>query len=209
MNAFECNKVDWDDRYQIGDTPWEKGSPAPPLLEWISAHGPLAGKILVPGPGLGHDVRAIASASPDAEVIGLDISPTAVDRASRFPRAGSEAYQLGDLFNLPAEFNNRFDWVFEHTCFCAIAPKLRTAYVRAVSSALKPNGFFLAIFFLNPWDPDEFPENGGPPFGATLEGLERLFSGAFRLLETMNPLHSYPGREGREIVQLLQKRISV
>ena len=69
MNNFAARcveRMDWDRRYQIGDIPWEKGAPAPPLLEWLQACGPLHGNILVPGCGYGHDVRAIAAAAPDA-----------------------------------------------------------------------------------------------------------------------------------------------
>ena len=51
MNNFAARcveRMDWDRRYQIGDIPWEKGAPAPPLLEWLQACGPLHGNVLVP-----------------------------------------------------------------------------------------------------------------------------------------------------------------
>jgi len=86
--------MDWDRRYQTGNIPWEKGAPAPPLLEWLQACGPLHGNILVPGCGYGHDVRAIAAASPESKVIGLDISPLAIERARQYPVIGREAYEL-------------------------------------------------------------------------------------------------------------------
>jgi hypothetical protein len=53
--------MDWEQRYETGDTPWEKGAPAPPLLEWLESRGSIRGDILVPGCGSGHDVRAIAA----------------------------------------------------------------------------------------------------------------------------------------------------
>ncbi len=123
--------MNWEQRYRTGDTPWEKGAPAPPLLEWIAHRGPLRGNILVPGCGSGHDVRAIASASQAAQVVGLDIAPSALDQARRFPVAGQETYLLADLFDLPAVLIGRFEWVFEHTCFCAIDPQQRPDYVWA------------------------------------------------------------------------------
>jgi methyl halide transferase len=73
--------TDWNERYVLGDTPWEKGAPAPPLLSWMARYGPLNGDVLVPGCGLGHDVRAIAKASPDARVVGLDLAPEALVQA--------------------------------------------------------------------------------------------------------------------------------
>ena len=58
--------MDWEERYESGDTPWEKGAPAPPLLEWLDSRGSIRGDVLVPGCGSGYDVRAIAAASPKA-----------------------------------------------------------------------------------------------------------------------------------------------
>jgi len=85
--------TDWNQRYRTGDTPWEKGAPAPPLLSWMAEHGPLTGDVLVPGCGLGHDVRAIARASRDARVVGLDVAPSALVQAKKYPQlwpSGSE-----------------------------------------------------------------------------------------------------------------------
>jgi hypothetical protein len=74
-------------------------------------------------------------------------------------------------------------------------------------SALKPEGQLLAIFFLNPWDPeDEIPEGGGPPFGVTKEELDSLFSPHFNLVEELEPKTAFPGRQGREIVRLLKRK---
>lgn len=197
--------MDWEQRYRIGDTPWEKGGPSPPLLEWLGRHGAMHGDVLVPGCGSGQDVRAIAGASPATEVVGLDVAPSAIDQARRFSLAGKETYQLADIFNLPVELRNRFTWVFEHTCFCAIEPRQRPDYVRGVFQALQPEGVLLAIFFLNPWDPGEAPEAGGPPFAVTREELDGLFGAHFDLLEELKPRTAFPGREGREIIRLLRK----
>jgi SAM-dependent methyltransferase len=198
--------MDWDRRYQVGDIPWEKGNAAPPLLEWLQVRGPLHGNILVPGCGYGHDVRAIAAAAPDAKVIGIDISPLAIDQARQYPVTGQEAYQLGDLFNLPQDFCGEFQWVFEHTCFCAIDPQRRVDYVRVIAGALQLHGFLLAIFYLNPWDEGEEPPEGGPPFGVLTTELDQLFGPVFDQIDERHPRCSFPGREGREIIRLLRKR---
>jgi methyl halide transferase len=74
--------TDWNERSVLGDTPWDKGAPAPPLLSWIARYGPLIR--VVPGCGLGHDVRAIAKTSPDARVLGLDLAPEALVQAKKY-----------------------------------------------------------------------------------------------------------------------------
>ena len=201
--------TDWESCYRAGETPWDKGAPAPPLLEWLAQPGHrLGGGVLVPGCGLGHDVRAIAAADPDARVVGLDLSPAALVQARLQPSVGGESYVEADLFDLPPDLRGRFDWVFEHTCFCAIDPARRADYVQAVAGALRPGGRLLAIFYLRPWSGGEQPPpGGGPPFPTSLEELDRLFAGHFDLVEESVPARAYPGREGRELRRLLRLKI--
>jgi SAM-dependent methyltransferase len=191
--------VNWEERYVAGDTPWDKGSAAPPLTGFLARH-PITGRVLVPGCGPGHDVRAIsAQEGVGAEVTGLDLSETALRFARGFPAVGSEIYEQGDLFALPREWDSRFDWVVEHTCFCAIPPVRRADYVTAISRVLKPGGRYLAIFFLDPGIEQ------GPPHGATREEIERLFSSSFELIDEWLPSAAFEGREGRELCQLRRK----
>jgi SAM-dependent methyltransferase len=193
--------TDWEEHYQSGDTPWEKGGPSPGLVDYLAVHPPLGGRVLVPGCGLGHDVRALAPRA--AEIVGIDIAPSAIARAAEFPAKGRVRFELADLFNLPEEMRGAFDWVWEHTCFCAIDPSQRPAYVEAVASALKPGGHFLAVFYLDPGNesPDE-----GPPFEVCVAELNRLFDPRFLLIDEWLPQRTYPGREGREWMRLMRLR---
>ena len=75
---------DWEQCYRDGETPWEKGASAPPLDELLERMGAElwnGGPVLVPGCGLGHDVRRIGEENIPA--VGLDLAPSAVERASR------------------------------------------------------------------------------------------------------------------------------
>jgi len=193
-----ADPVNWEARYVAGDTPWDKGYEAPPLADFLALHH-ITGRVLVPGCGPGHDVRAISSNG--AEVTGLDLSEAALRLARDFPPTGTEIYKQGDLFALPKEWEDRFDWVFEHTCFCAIPPPRRTDYVISLSSVLKPGGHYLAIFFLDPG------VDQGPPHGATREEISTLFDPGFELLEEWIPEKTFAGREGQELCQLRRKRL--
>jgi SAM-dependent methyltransferase len=190
------DQVDWEARYRAGDTPWDEGTAAPALVDFLSRH-PILGEALVPGSGAGHDVRALAAQG--ADVLGLDLSPTAIGLARSFPPAGSERYEQGDLFHLPPSWHGRFDWVVEHTCFCAIPPAHRADYVCAISLALKPGGHYLGIFYMNPSAPQ------GPPHGTTREEISSLFDPGLTLLEEWTPRENFEGREGRELCQLRRK----
>ncbi len=164
----------------------------------------MSGRVLVPGCGLGHDVRAIAEL-PDTRVLGIDIAPTAIQRARRHKPKRDEAFLEADLFDLPGALTGTCEWVWEHTCFCAIPRARRVDYVRAVRQALREGGHLAAVFFLDPGLPDP---DAGPPFGVTKAELNTLFleSGAFKFIHEWEPKRGYPGREGRELMRVMQAR---
>lgn len=190
--------TDWESLYQAGETGWDKGAPSPALLAYLQ-ETPLTGRVLVPGCGRGHDVRAIAAAGA-SEVIGLDLAPSAIAGAMPAPNT---RYVLGDLFALPTELDSAFDAVFEHTCFCAIPRERRDDYVTAVARALKPGGLLVGVFYLNPRDnPDP---TLGPPFNATLDELDMRFAPHFTILRSETPTAAFEGREGREVLRVLRK----
>jgi SAM-dependent methyltransferase len=211
--------TDWQQHYDTGATPWDRGGPAPALVQWIeerrrspeapgsaAARPQIHGRVLVPGCGHGHDLVPLAD-SGAAEVIGLDLAPGAVSAAGQRTAALANVSVIeGDFFEFAhGAGRGQFDWMFEHTCFCAIDLERRDDYVRAASAALKPGGHLLAVFYLNPWDPGE-DQSQGPPFGSTIEELDRRFSPHFRLLESYVPTVSYSGREGKELVRLLKRK---
>jgi SAM-dependent methyltransferase len=170
--------------------PWEKGAPSPGLVDFIGAHPelPRGTVVCVPGCGTGHDVREWARAG--FETSGYDLAPSAIRIADLKTReAGLKAtFQLADF--LRDEPPQKFDWLFEHTLFCAIQPDERDEYVRAVLRWLKPAGQFLAVNYIE-CGPD------GPPFPTTREDQVARFSPHFELVADWVP-RSYANREGRE-----------
>lgn len=192
--------VDWEARYNAGDTPWEKGGPHPALVDWLRQN-PLPGRVLVPGCGAGHDVREIAR-NPASEVVGFDIAPSAIQRAKSFPSTGRESYVLGDFLAGDARRLGLFDSIFEHTCFCAIHPSRREDYAREAAATLRPGGMLVGIFYGNPDNPD--PDS--PPFRSPAQDVQKLFSRDFELVEKKDNLATYPEREGREYLLVLRRR---
>lgn len=191
--------VDWELRYNTGDTPWQKPHAHPALIDWLS-RTPMNGKVLVPGCGAGEDVRAIAKRG--AEVLAIDIAPSAIALAESFPRAGSERYLLGDFLAGDATAHGPFDWVFEHTCLCAIPPSRRADYVHAAAAALKPGGLLLAVIYSNPDNPDP----AKPPFACPDSEINPHFDPLFETLETRTSLPTFAEREDRETLRLYRKR---
>jgi len=191
---------DWEQRWRDGETPWDKGAPAPPLREFLAERGLAAGsRVLVPGCGSGHDVRELARAGLRAT--GLDLAASAIAAARERPAAGDERYLVGDFF----EWSEApYDALWEHTCFCAIDPSRRPDYARAAARLLRAGGRLVGVFFLQPWDDDE--EADPPPFGASREEIVATLGGDFELVWEKRPERAYPGREGREWLAEFRRR---
>jgi methyl halide transferase len=184
-------ETDWEARYQTHDMPWEKGEPSPGLVDFLASQAGLPrGTVLVPGCGTGHDARAWAAAG--FTVTGCDLAPSAISLSREKTAAAglSAQFILGDFLADAAP--GPFDWVFEHTLFCAIDPSLRDAYVRAVLLRLKPGGNYLAVNYL-------IPDTDGPPFGTTRQELMDRFGPHFDLQAEWVP-RSYPNRTGLELM---------
>jgi SAM-dependent methyltransferase len=184
--------TDWDQRWRNQETPWDKGEPAPPLLEAL-AHpedGPFLrdARVLVPGCGSGHDVRALATGG--ARVTGLDLSSTAIKVARGHTPVRGEEYVCDCLFSWEAE---PFDALWEHTCFCAIDPSCRGIYAEAVGRLVRPGGKLVGVFYLNPEDPDD-----DPPYGSEKTEIVKHLEPWFTLQWGSVPKRAFPSREGRE-----------
>jgi cyclopropane fatty-acyl-phospholipid synthase-like methyltransferase len=187
----------WEQRYQTRDMPWEKGEPSPGLVDFLAGHRELPGEtVCVPGGGTGHDACEWAKAG--FRVYGYDLAPSAIGlSAERAAAAGLRAeFRQADFLRDEPPFV--FDWIFEHTLFCAIQPNERDLYRRAVIRWLKPGGNYLAVNYL-------IPDQDGPPFGTTRDEVVRRFSPYFRLLEDWVP-RSYPNRAGLERIFWWQRQ---
>jgi cyclopropane fatty-acyl-phospholipid synthase-like methyltransferase len=179
----------WEHRYQAHDMPWEKGEPSPGLVDFLAKNPELKrGTVCVPGCGFGHDVREFARAGFD--VSGFDLAPSAIQNATELTRADGLKVKFFLSNFLRDEPPQPFDWIFEHTLFCAIQPGERDDYIRAVLRWLAPGGHYLAVNYFD-CGPD------GPPFPTTREEQLKRFSPYFDLLGDWMP-RSYSNREGRE-----------
>lgn len=188
--------TDWNQCYASNDTPWDKGRPSPVLEQYLRAH-PLSGCVLVPGCGAGHDAALVASHG--AQVMGVDLSPLAIERAKiAHPELPESTWHLGDLFEVTGEF----DAAVEHTCLCALPPAMRLRYAALMRMLLKPGALLVGVWFINP---DNDPGHDGPPHPLPLPELDALFAEGFEVVEDYVPTVAFAGREGRERLRVLRR----
>jgi ubiquinone/menaquinone biosynthesis C-methylase UbiE len=125
--------------------PWADRGANPGLLEIWSLHPQeTAGKnALVIACGLGDDAEQLAAWGFDTAA--FDISETAIQMArKRFPKSAVD-YRVADLFRPPAEWERKFDFVFEANTVQALPGGLRAQAVHKIASFVGPRGKLLAI----------------------------------------------------------------
>jgi methyl halide transferase len=196
------NSEYWENRYQAGTTRWDIGQAAPPFISFLNyPQAPKPGKVVVLGCGRGYD--ALLFAQYGFEVTGIDFAPSAIASATALAQAaGSSAKFLQrDIFDLKTEFPHYFDYVVEHTCFCAIDPSQRLAYVKLVRAILKPQGHLIGLFFTH-------SHPGGPPFGSTPAEIRSYFTPDFEILSLAPVTNSVPERQGEEHLGIFQLTVT-
>lgn len=189
----------WENRYQTDTARWDIGQAAPPFIQLLaSSNAPAVGRMVVLGMGRGHD--ALLFAEQGFEVVGVDFAPSAIAAATTAAtERGLQAQFLErDIFDLPQEFSGGFDYVLEHTCFCAIDPALRPDYVALVHTLLRPGGELIALFWAH-------SKPGGPPYGSSVEEIRGLFSSGFKERSLELSTCSVPSRANEEYLARFQK----
>ncbi len=191
----------WEADYQRGTDGWDLGGPTPVFKRLASANRFKPGRMIVLGAGRGHDSREFSRHG--FQVTAVDFSSYVIQQMRELadPAAAIEILQH-DIFKLPDELNNSFDYLLEYTCFCAIDPQRRTEYADLVTRLLKTDGIYIDLAF--PLD----GRKGGPPFAVTESEIFNLFtSRGFKLISREKPYDSVKPRQHAEELFVFQKRI--
>jgi SAM-dependent methyltransferase len=159
-------------RGEVG-LPWDPGTAQPLLAEWARDRAPdgQGRRAVVVGCGLGHDAEFVAGLGFD--VVGFDVSPTAIATA-RERRPGSPVgYVVADLFDLPADWRHAFDLVVEVHSVQALPVELRDRAVDAVAGLVAGGGTLVVVAAAR--DSDAVPP--GPPWPLSRAELDRFGAG--------------------------------
>jgi SAM-dependent methyltransferase len=195
----------WEDRYKVRDTAWDLAMAAPPLRRFFSS--PAApvppARVLVPGCGKGHDALFLAKLG--FRVLAVDFARQALDALRRRRRnlripAGRCRTMRSDVLHLPPRLAGAFDVLVEHTCFCAIDPGRRPAYVTMAAQVLVPGGVLVGLFY--PFR----PKAPGPPFAVSEEEIRRRFGPHFDIQQFETPPDSVERRRGEERLAVMLKK---
>lgn len=173
----DTERIDpWQERWSAKTTGWDQGGPHPLLRPLVDAVYTLmphtrGGKVYAAGCGRAHNEAALAQLG--FEVTAEDFVPQAITEAQALYHACPRlTLRCADVFRVEPCDEARYDIVFDRAMYCAIQPKFRSAYLKAVLCRLKPGGLFMGIPFV-----EKTAETAaeGPPFAAPLvELMSRL-----------------------------------
>ena len=169
MMNNEDNPKFWENIYKNDDAGWDLGGPTPVFVNISSIIKPK--NLCIIGCGKGYD--AVVFAKNNFKVTAVDFAPSAVKSLKSLAKKNKVTINVleKDIFSLANHYNNSFDYVIEQTCFCAIHPNKRIKYEKLVYRILKTNGKLIGLWF--PLDKDI--NDGGPPYGTTVEEVKSLF----------------------------------
>ena len=185
----------WDSRYRDRVTPWDAhGVPAD--LRRFAAALPPGARALVPGCGSAHELRCLVDAG--ADVLAIDFSIEAVERAKQNTGPLANRIQLADFF----EFDpgpQAFDMIYERAFLCALPRKLWARYAARMAELLGPQNQLAGLFFYG-----DNPR--GPPFGTSPEELHGLLDPGFELMEDRAAVESLSVFQDGERWQVWRRR---
>jgi SAM-dependent methyltransferase len=133
----------WNDSYASGEPlPWDTGVPDPTLMELVQSNAIRPGRTLEVGCGTG--TNAVYLAQHGFEVVGVDISPVAVEKA-RARAAGCCRFEAVDFLR-EAPPGGPFEFVFDRGCFHTFdEASERERFARQVAALLVEDGVWLSL----------------------------------------------------------------
>lgn len=170
--------------------PWCRCGPDALLLKWLGSEAPRlvrpGCRTVVVGCGLGDDVAELAARGFD--VVGFDVSTSAVRWAARRFPSHANRFLVCDLLDLPSRMVGRFDLIIEICTLQSVAPELRKTAAASLARLAAPRGAVLAISCGK--HAEEVGPEEGPPWPLTADELESLMAGAG--LASMRPVAEIP-----------------
>lgn len=195
----ESAAVEWEARYREKDQLWS-GNPNQVLVDVVSTLAP--GRVVDLGCGEGGD--SLWLASQGWQVLGLDFSPTAIERARRATAAANlEAdFEVVDLEQWQPD--GPYDLVVA-SFFHSHRGLERTAVLRTAAGAVVPGGhlFILGHAEPPPWSRSHADKEGGSDEDGAPQGPQNLL-GPEEEVSTLNL-----GEEWRVVISETRERSAV
>lgn len=153
------SRPSWNESYASGQAPWDTGRPEPVLVELVASGSIKPVSTLEIGAGTG--TNAIWLAERGFDVLGVDVSPLALERARAKMEGRALSCRFATLdFLVEVPTGGPFQFVFDRGCFHVFdEPGERQRFAAQVASALTPGGLWLSLI----GSTEGPPRKAGPP----------------------------------------------
>ena len=195
----------WQQRFDSGDTPWDRGAPSPQLARWIDQGVfPRGSHVVVPGSGAGHELPVLAERG--CRVTAIDYSEAAVVRSRAALAQGAQhATDVVQADVLVWQPHAPVDAVYEQTCLCALHPDHWVAYAGQLARWLVAGGRLAALFMQARKDDAAHGVVSGPPYHCDIHAMRALFA-ADRWHWPAPPYRQVEHPAGTELAVVLTRR---
>lgn len=138
--------TDFESQYRQGELPWDTGEPSSELVRRLDAGQiPRGGDAVDLGCGTG--TQAIYLAGQGFQVVGIDISPTAVEQAKRNAQeAGKDdiRFVAGSVLELQG-IGEPFDFIFDRGCYHHIRKENLKLFLATLEVFSRPGTLMLCL----------------------------------------------------------------
>ena len=171
----------------LSSIPWATMSPNVHLVEYLEEAEDVKGKqALVIGCGLGDDALVLATKGYETDAI--DISSTAIEMAKeRFGESGVH-FSVQDIFALPEELNEAYDFVYEGLTIQSL-PREQRKLVVDIISGLVTKGGKLFVYAHGQDDEDDY---GGPPWPLYSHEFDLFLPKGFKAIYSKREVEKKP-----------------
>ena len=147
----------WNQRYAGGETPWDTGTPDLHLVEAVRTGLIKPGRTLEIGCGTG--TNALWLAQQGFDVLGIDITPLAIEKARAKPAQPNCRFEVVDFLTAQPP-GGPFDVVFDRGCWHVFDEvDERARFASRVAELLAPGGQWLSLI----GSTEGAPRDVGPP----------------------------------------------
>jgi SAM-dependent methyltransferase len=183
----------WDERFERGFTPWDRGGVPQALRAFVEGRAPL--RTLIPGCGAAYELAFLSESGWDATAI--DFSPAAVATAKAAVGQWHTRVEQADFFAWQP--SQPLELIYERAFLCAL-PRAMWPQVAARWAELLAPGALLAGFFFF----DDAAK--GPPFGINAQHLDDLLTPYFVCIDDAAVTDSIAVFDGKERWKVWQRK---
>lgn len=191
MNNNMANPQEWDNVYRqqsdvlTGTPPWNIGKPQPEI-DALIAQNFFVSPIL--DAGCGHAEASLKLASQGHTVVGVDISPTAIEvaRAAANERSLSHnaTYEVADITALSG-YDGHFNSIVDSTLFHSLPVEKRSHYLSSISAASASGAKIAVLVFTTAFTEFLLQYIQAAPWGVTEQELRETVSPFFDIDEIL------------------------